>query len=254
MTRLSVLLVRPVQEQDELVKLLEQAGTQVYRCPVMDIEPVLSPEAKSRVLDFDHYQIAIFVSRVAARLGMDWLENYWPELPMGIRYYAVGKATAAALAERGVHAELPRAGFNSEALLAMPSLRSIAGQKALIFAGQGGRTLLAQELQRRGAKVDRCELYRRCAIGEHAVKIASLLAQSKLDLVAAHSGELVHNLLAVVPQALHETLHRLPIIVPGERVATIATDLSFSQVLKAPSAAPEDMVSTILEWYSNKKI
>lgn len=252
MSRLSVLLIRSLQEQDELVRLLELAGAQVYRYPVMEVEPVLAPDAKSRILDFDHYQIAIFVSRTAARLGVDWLESYWPMLPVGVRYYAVGKATAAELAERGIRAESPHAAFNSEALLALDSLRSVAGQRALIFAGEGGRTLLAEELQKRGATVDRCELYQRRTMKDSAGKIASLLTDKKLDLVAVHSGELVHNLLAVVPGELHDVLRRLPVIVPGERVASIARDLSFDRVLAAPSAAPEDMVSTILEWYSNK--
>lgn len=252
MSRLSVLLIRPRQEQDELVRLLELAGVQIYRYPVMEIEPVLAPNAKSRILDFDHYQIAIFVSRTAARLGVDWLKNYWPMLPVGVRYYAVGKATAAELAEHGICAESPCAAFNSEALLALDSLRSVAGQRALIFAGEGGRTLLAEELQKRGATVDRCELYQRRPMKDSAGKIASLLTDKKLDLVAVHSGELVHNLLAVVPGELHDALCQLPVIVPGERVATIARDLSFERVLTAPSAAPEDMVSTILEWYSNK--
>ena len=244
MSRLNVLLIRPLLEQDELVTSLELAGIQIYRYPVMKIEPVLAPNAKSRILDFDHYQIA--------RLGVDWLENYWPMLPVGVRYYAVGKATAAELAERGILAESPQTAFNSEALLALDSLRSVAGQRALIFAGEGGRTLLAEELQKRGATVDRCELYRRCIMKDSAGKIARLLTDKKLDLVAAHSGELVHNLLAVVPAELHGALCRLPVVVPGERVATIARDLSFDRVLTAPSAAPEDMVSTILEWYSNK--
>ena len=252
MSRLNVLLIRPLLEQDELVTSLELAGIQIYRYPVMKIEPVLAPHAKSRILDFDHYQIAIFVSRTAARLGVDWLENYWPMLPVGVRYYAVGKATATELAERGICAESPKTTFNSEALLGLDSLRSVAGQKALIFAGEGGRTLLAKELQKRGATVDRCELYRRCIMKDSAGKIARLLTDKKLDLVAAHSGELVHNLLAVVPAELHGALCQLPVVVPGERVATIARDLSFDRVLTAPSAAPEDMVSTILEWYSNK--
>jgi uroporphyrinogen-III synthase len=134
----------------------------------------------------------------------------------------------------------------------LDSRRSVAGQRALIIAGEGGRTLLAEELQKRGATVDRCELYRRRKITDYAGKIASLLADKKVALVAAHSGELVHNLLAVVPDEVHDVLCRLPVIVPGERVATIARSLSFDRVLTAPSAAPEDMVSTILEWYSNE--
>jgi uroporphyrinogen-III synthase len=50
---------------------------------------------------------------------------------------------------------------DSEGLLALPVLQDVEGQHFLIFRGQGGRELLRETLQARGAKVTVMELYRR---------------------------------------------------------------------------------------------
>ncbi|TNF06498.1 MAG: uroporphyrinogen-III synthase, partial [Gammaproteobacteria bacterium] len=86
---MGVLLVRPEQPRDAFVDKLVGIGAQVFRYPVMEILPVSSGQPmeaiKSQIMDFDHYQIAIFISRNAARFGLAWLDDYWPMLPVGVR-------------------------------------------------------------------------------------------------------------------------------------------------------------------------
>ncbi|TNE82436.1 MAG: uroporphyrinogen-III synthase, partial [Gammaproteobacteria bacterium] len=206
---------------------------------------------KSRVLDFDHYQIAIFISRNAAEQGLAWLENYWPMLPVGVRYYAVGRSTAEVLQTHQIPVEIPANSYDSEGLLALPSLQSVSGQKALIFAGRGGRGALADELRCRGAQVDRCELYERRISTQYASRIDELMAQQKVDVVAIHSGELLQQLFAVLAAESRRYLQLLPVVVPAQRVASLAAEKGCEKVIVAASALPDDMVSAILEWYSN---
>jgi len=252
---LRVLLVRPERSPDEFADSLIRLGATVYRCPVMAIVPLNdgqpAEQIKSRVLDFDHYQIAIFISRNAARLGLEWLDSYWPMLPAGVRYYAVGKSTAEVLEAYGVSVEAPGGSSDSEALLALPSLQSVSGERALLFAGRGGRGLLAEELARRGARVERCELYERQKTLGHAEEINRLLSGGELQLLVAHSGELLTHLLDVVAEENRRKLLALPLLVPGQRVAGLASHLGWQEVIVANSALRNDMVSAILEWYSN---
>lgn len=251
---LRALQVRPEQSDDLFARQLMEAGATLYCCPVMLIKPFTeTPEEnqiKSQILNFDQYQIAIFISKTAAHLGTEWLARYWATLPAGIRYYAVGKSTAALLRGQGVEAELPKQAFNSEGLLALPSLHNVVGEKAIIFSGEGGRTLLAETLSQRGASVSECELYRRKPTAEFADQIIDFLDSEGVDLVIAHSGELLKNLLAVVPERQLPTLVNLPLLVPSERVAEIAWNSGFQTVICAGSALPEDMVSALWGWYS----
>ena len=267
---LQTLLIRPKpllgivgedgKEADKFTRYLSDCGATTHHYPVMVVLPLESPsdveQIKAHILDFAHYDRAIFISRTAAMLAMDWLESYCvmvPEgLPINMHYYAVGKSTAKTLLDWGVQAELPEQAFSSEGLLALPSLQNIAGEKIIIFCGKGGRSLLAEELSARGATVNRCELYQRQMTCEHAGQINSLISSNKLDLVIAHSGELLNNLLAIVDDSQQSLLRELPLLVPSERVAERAKETGFKEILCAGSAVPEDMVSALRGWYSNK--
>ena len=55
----------------------------------------------------------------------------------------------------------PAQGMNTEALLKLPELHQIDGQRFLILRGVGGRETLATQLRARGAHVDYAECYRR---------------------------------------------------------------------------------------------
>jgi len=56
-----------------------------------------------------------------------------------VRIAAIGKATAQALALAGLPVDLvPESGYNSEALLAMPQMQQINGQRYLIVRAKVG--------------------------------------------------------------------------------------------------------------------
>ena len=260
---LRVLLVRPeqplLQSSNTFANALVGEGVRVYHCPVMSISPLESAldtdQIKPHILDFSRYDRVIFVSRTAARLALDWLDRYWPVpegLPLGTRYYAVGKSTAAELQAWRIQVELPVELFSSEGLLALPSLQNLVGEHVLIFSGVGGRQLLSDQLSCRGAVVSQCELYRRESTVEFSQEINRLLLSDELDLVIVHSGELLSNLISLVQEDRQHVLRQLPLLVPGERVCGLAQDAGFKNVICAGTALPEDMVSALRGWYSNK--
>ncbi|MDX2463409.1 MAG: uroporphyrinogen-III synthase [Porticoccus sp.] len=264
LTGLRALLVRPeqplIQGASTFANVLISDGVRLHHCPVMNISPLASTldtdKIKPHILDFSRYDRVIFVSRTAASLALDWLNRYWPVpdgLPIGTRYYAVGKSTAAELESWNIKAELPVEFSNSEGLLALPSLQSLIGEHVLIFSGVGGRQLLTEQLSCRGAVVSQCELYRRESTAEFVQEISQLLLSDELDVVIVHSGELLSTLISLVQKECQHTLRQLPLLVPGERVYGLARDSGFRHVICADTALPEDMVSALRGWYSNKR-
>ena len=210
-----VLNTRPQAQADKWDQALIAVGAEPVRLPLMAIEPVINPAEiqaiKDRVMAVGDYQHAIFVSQNAAHYGLDWLDQYWPQLPYRLKFYAVGSATSRLLMDYGCQVIEPDDTMNSEALLALPDLQELEHQKVMIFRGLGGRPLLAEQLEARGAQVDYCELYRRVFPSEGAQQIlADHQWGQNTDLVAVHSGESLSNwleLLRTLPynqQRLHQ--------------------------------------------------
>src|SRR5690606_8524052 len=207
---------------------------------------------KERILALADYQKVVFVSRNAVQHAWEWIDRYWPQLPVNIRYFAVGSATASAASEYGLHVEAAGEAMNSEALLQLPALQSVAHEKILICRGRGGRDFLAENLRARGARVDFCELYHRRLPEAARGQLADFLRQrkhSKTELVlAAHSGESLENLNRLIDELPTEDRAMLRgsfMLVPGERVADLARGLGFERVITALNATDAVMTETL---------
>lgn len=78
-------------------------------------------------------------------------DRKWPRLP---NYFAIGRTTALALhTVSGQKILYPQDREISEVLLQLPELQNIAGKRALILRGNGGRELIGDTLTARGAEV-----------------------------------------------------------------------------------------------------
>ncbi|GAA6151666.1 uroporphyrinogen-III synthase [Pseudoteredinibacter isoporae] len=211
-------------------------------------EPQAVAAIKSRILDFDHYPYVIFISQNAVKYAGSWIDQYWPQLPMGQRYLAIGTATAEAAANMGF-AEMSQAqgAMDSEALLALPILQELRNKKVLIFRGQGGRETLAQALRQRGATVDYCELYRRaCPEGlAERLSVSPFAKASGRKIVMVHSGESLENLHRGIHEAGLVSWQDYELICPSQRVAELARGLGFNTVYPARNAGEAAMLRAL---------
>ncbi|MCV6605804.1 MAG: uroporphyrinogen-III synthase [Porticoccaceae bacterium] len=263
LTGKKILIIRPKAlpplRPDRFIQQLSATGAQPLHLPVIRLQPYNVPQVdapasepleriKSRVMALASYPVVIFVSRPAALLGADWIDHYWPQLPVATQFFAVGESTRQVLAQQGIDARVPTVEQTSEGLLALPELQQLQGRKVLIAKGEGGRELLVTELQQRGAQVDELNLYTRNPDNHCQQDIANAL-QSGLNAVVAHSTELLLALLNQLPKALHPSLFALPLVVPSERIAKLARHSGFASPTVASSALPDDMVSALSRCY-----
>lgn len=263
LARTRVLVTRPAAQAETWCATLSEHGFDSVAVPMLELVPISAPEQvealKTRVLNFDHYQKVVFVSRNAVAHAMEWLDAYWPQLPMGIEYFGVGSTTAEALQELDMPISAPGGSMNSEALLLDPALQAdkVAGQRVLIFRGVGGRPFLAQELEQRGARVDFAELYERRHPAGATEQLWTAFADPDVwrqkQIVALHSGESLHNYRKslnelgqnATRQPLAQALEQLPVLVPGQRVADLARELGFAHILTAENATDASMLATL---------
>lgn len=249
--RARVLVTRPAGQADALLAALESRGFVAEHLPMLAIEPIdpLPGAERQRVLDLDRYQHLIFISANAARIGLARIDEFWPQLPAGQRYWAVGASTAAVLAGAGLAAESPRSDMSSEGLLAMPGLADAQGQRILLIKGEGGRDLLARALRERGAGVDTLCCYRRAPVGHDAGRIRELVDGSGLDIILISSGEGLALLSGLLQPREHTNLAGTTLVVPSPRVATQAQELGWQHIVCAENASDDAMLAAITDWH-----
>ena len=253
---LRVLVTRPEHQTDGICRSLQTQGAVPVCLPLLEITPVSEtdarfPSLKQQVLDLDLYQQIIVVSPNAARLAGDLIDTYWPQLPIGITWHAIGQKTAETLTEYGITASVSTKGTDSEALLNHSSLQSIAEQRILIMRGEGGRTLLADTLQARAARTEYAELYRRSRPDYTLQQINSTI-YSSLDAVLITSGEALENFFNLLDSHQeHNSQQRSQILstrllVPSARVAQLATARGCTKVYIAQGADSQAMVQALI--------
>lgn len=251
---LGVLVTRPEQQAMPLCRLLEAQGAFTARLPAIDIRPKGERDALRASLGaLQDFGLIIFQSANAVRFGAALLDQQ-----RNLNLAAVGPATQRALNQAGYRVSvLPTAGFDSEGLLAHPRLQNLTGQRVLIMRGVGGRELLDQVLEQRGAAVTACAVYERhrstpdCA---NLAQVEQLLQDGALHVITATSLDIATSLMAMAaaqPAQLGAFAH-LHWLLPSQRLVAAVQDLGLTApLLVAASAEDQSLVEALLRWRSS---
>ncbi|MCD1608206.1 uroporphyrinogen-III synthase [Stutzerimonas kunmingensis] len=250
MTSWRLLLTRPAEECGAVAGVLAEAGIHSASLPLLAIKPLPeTAEQRATVLELDRYCAVIVVSKPAARLGIELLDRYWPQPPLGQAWFSVGAATGAILADYGLDASWPERGDDSEALLALPRLGEALARpdpKVLILRGEGGRELLAETLRARGVQVDILELYRRYLPDYPAGTLAATLRSERLNGLVVSSGQGLLSLRELAADTWPEMLE-LPLFVPSPRVAEMARQLGAKRIVDCRGASVAALLAALRE-------
>jgi len=211
-----VVITRPRELAEGLARLVEQAGGRPIRFPTLEIVDLPAPPAFARLGEFDR---VIFVSPVAARKAAARVGR-WPARLSAVALAAGTRRELELAGLRGILA--PAAGADSEALLALPELRQVAGERILIVRGEGGRELLADTLTARGASVEYAECYRRARPAADPAPLVAAWERGAVDAVTVSSSEGLDNLFTMLGVKGEPYLRATPLVVPHRRVAARA--------------------------------
>jgi uroporphyrinogen-III synthase len=235
----SILVTRSQPGADRLVDALTSAGLDAIAIPMLAVEAVAQPDNRKALSELGDFALVIFVSVHAVRFGVPLIDAHWPERPRGPIWIAVGAATAAALQRRGISALVPKL-ESSDGILTLLQTRRVAGQRALIVAGEGGREELQLELDRRGARVDRLEVYRRVPRCDGGA-LAGLRNRLAAVVISSADGGRAFA-------ACWETVggsHDVALVVPSARVAKVMRDLGFGVVTTSAGAGADAVIEAL---------
>ena len=163
----------------------------------------------------------------------------------GQQWLAVGAGTAQALRRAGIADVVAPQRMDSDGLLALPALQDLAGVAVGLLTAPGGRGLLEPELQRRGARVRRADVYARVPIALSPRALAALRALHAPAWLALSSGDALEQVLAQVPAAAGMALRRARVAAASARLAELAHAHGFANVVVAASARPRDLITAM---------
>jgi uroporphyrinogen-III synthase len=244
----TVMVTRPEGQAAELLAAMQQRGLQGIHQPMLALRPLaaLPPAQREYLLELDRYQHIIFISANAVRYGLACIDDFWPQLPAGIHWYAIGVSTARLLAQRGLQPISPAEKMDSESLLALPGLTQVAGQRVLIVKGEGGRQTLYDVLTARGAQVDELACYQRKCPEMAAGELAAILHDQQVKIVLISSGEGLSNMLTLLSDTENTKFRDIALIVPSSRVAAQAQQAGFTDITTAANASDQAMLEALL--------
>lgn len=242
---LKILVTRPLTTSSLLAKSLEKYSANVDIFPCIQIEP----------LNIDHQLETIkpevnciFVSQNAVRFSVNNTVCQ-EKLKQVKNLYAIGDTTAKHLEFKINKSVLYPEKACSEALLELPELSCVYGQKFIVFRGGKGRELIKETLEAKGAEVVYIDCYQRIVPkGLQFPEIGAKLRQEQYyDLVVFSSFEALKNAWKLLPDPLF--LLNTVITVTNERMMRWAKDKGFVNMILLKSVKNDDIVKEILEFY-----
>ncbi len=248
LARRSILVTRPAAQSAGLAKSIREAGGEAVIFPAIEIQPVVSDVLAQQVDQLHTFNAAIFISPNAAQYGVAAVRAR-REFPIPLSVYALGPGTARELARHGLSEAIQPDGADSEALLALPQLQNIAGQRILIFRGVGGRELLADTLKARGAQAEYAECYARACPQADAAPLLQQWAEGGIHAVTITSAETLHNLAALLGEGGKAYLRATPVFAPHEKIAAAARQFAITQVITTASG-DAGLLSGLITWFN----
>ncbi|MFZ2541401.1 MAG: uroporphyrinogen-III synthase [Gallionella sp.] len=245
---LTIVVTRPRDQAVQLAQRIEQEGGTALLFPLLDIAAVQDTQILyAQIARLPQFDLAIFISPNAVRYGMAAIRSVG--LVPTIKIATVGQGSAKALHEAGItNVIAPTERFDSEGLLALPELQDITGWRVMIFRGEGGRELLGDTLTTRGATVEYAACYQRSKPQQDA----SVLLASVPDAISVTSSEALGYLWNMLDVSAQSILRDTPLFVPHQRIANLACQQGWQQVLLTNSG-DDGLLSALIAW-ANQRI
>lgn len=251
LTGLKVLVTRPEgQAQGLMDKLTALGATPIHFAAIEILEPRDTTALKTLMGQLSRYDWAVFISPNAVSRALNIIRGMDIDWPSTVRIAGIGRGSARELKRLGFNDVLvPTGRFDSESLLSLDPMQNVAGLRFIIFRGEGGRELLGDTLEARGAHIEYAECYRR---GAPVADVSALLrqwARQGLDAITLTSVEGLHHLYDALGQVGQRWLAKTTLVVASARLKDACLALGLEgPVIVAEGADDEAIVAALLTW------
>ena len=241
------MVTRPLAQATALLQQLNELGATPIVFPCIEIIAVdCTNELAALPVELNQIDLFIFISSNAVQHAFAQIPHIHQPATPNTAFASIGQATAQKLHELGVAQVIaPDQGFDSESLLALPTMSNLRDKTVLIVKGAGGRTKLIDTLRSRGAAAYSLDVYRRQIPTE--VNLEAL--QSTADVILFSSSESVENMLKIIPVHQHQRVLHSQTITGHARIAAKVTSLGFEKLpIIAANPSDQAMLTALRGW------
>lgn len=255
-----IVVTRARSQASELVERIEDLGGEPYEFPVIETvmprtaDSVASVEAAFAPGRLGEYDWVFFTSVN----GVEFFFRHLAERKLDVRSLhrariaAVGPATAAALAERGLMSEELPGRFQAEGLIEKLGGELRPGERVLLPRGDLARGWLADKLRELGLIVTEADTYETVLAEEDDEELRKLLEEGKIHAVTFTSSSTVRNFLTALRrmgwERPEDVLTGTAVACIGPVTARTAEELGLTPTLVAEEATIDGLVQELIAW------
>lgn len=247
-------VTRTREQASALVDLLSAAGARCLEIPTLEIAPPDDFGPWDRALTHLHdYAWVIFTSAngVAAFFPRLFDQGLDVRALGAAKLAAIGPATAQALRQWGLVADVVPARFVAEDLAAALVPRIAPGSRVLLARAQAAREVLPETLAQAGIQVDVAPVYQARVPAAIPDEARPFIESGEIDLLTFASSATVHNFAALVGREKFQELAKTAVVAAIGPI----TAASLQEYGLAPQIQPEDytipaLVTAIIEYFT----
>jgi uroporphyrinogen III methyltransferase/synthase len=239
-----VLVTRAREQASAAAALLVERGAEPVVVPTIELHPPRDPAAVAAAIARaaeGQYAWVVFTSANGVQRSWDAIAAASKDARVfgASRLAAIGPATAQALAEHGLRADVMARELKGEGL-AEEMLRALGGQEALrsrvlVLRAEEAREVLPDTLRAAGCVVDVVGVYETRPVPDAAERLREAVGKGRLDAVTFSSSSTVDNLC----DALGEDAPRLLAPLRVVSIGPITTKTAEKRGLRVDATAAE---------------
>lgn len=260
-----VLVTRTRQQASELANGLTALGAEVLEAPTIELaDPEDWSPIDAALRHLAAYDWLVFTSANGVRAAWDRLRN----LDLDVRAFcgigtgiaAIGPATAEALAQIGIIADMVPDDFVGEALAAalLVEMRKSTRhpgtgiQRALLLRADIARPALREDLQQAGIVVDDLPIYRTVRPATLPEDILQTIQEGQFDWVTFTSASTAANLHALLSDELRAKVAGAKRLSIGPQTTATLTKLGWAPTIETPRHDIPGMIAALTTAVANK--
>jgi uroporphyrinogen III methyltransferase/synthase len=254
-----IVVTRSPEQAAELAEHLESLGAQALLAPTFRVEPPDDPEAMDRAAaSVDDYQWLVFESASAVTRFLSALTRGPRDLRAlgAVHICAIGPSTADRLMAAGIRADVVSPEVGVESITdAMASTAPLAGERVLVVRPDHLRSMVGEDLERRGAQVTDLIAYRTAPASPDAPGAQDLyrrLLDGQIDAVTFTSPTALRRFAVLIgEEQAADLLNTVAVAAIGPVTAAAAAELGVRSPIVPEAFTVDGLVQALVRHFED---